>query len=233
MNLLNTRQVNTENTHNVGDGEASYDADKVGKNETEVVIPLKRLSSFWRTLDIPLINCEIELMLTRSKNCVLADMTAANNPPIGLEFQITYTKLYVLVVNLSEKKDKKLLEQLKSGLKRTVKWNKYKSQMTSQPQNNNLNYLIDPTFTEVNRLFVLSFARTATEDHRDSFSRYYVSNVRIKNFNVLIDGKSVFNLPVKDGEEAYENGMSLNRNNDYTNGNLFCLFQKKLQINCN
>ena len=81
--------------------------------------------------------------------------------------------------------------------------------MTVQPQNNNLNYLIDPTFTNVNRLFVLSFQRIAGEDnttnnHRDSFSHYYVPNVRIKDLNVLIDGKSFFDLPVKNEEEAYK-----------------------------
>ena len=91
----------TGNTYNVGAGEAGYDANKVGKNETEVVIPLKHLSNFWRTLNIPLINCEIELILTWSKNCGLSDMTvraAGNNngppavvAPTGLEFQITDT----------------------------------------------------------------------------------------------------------------------------------------------
>ena len=121
----------TGNTYNVdltiiGDGgnpipNPNYDANKVGKNETEVVIPLKHLSNFWRTLNIPLINCEIELILTWSKRCVLADMTAANNPPTESEFQITGTKLYVPVVTLSTKSDKKLLEQIKSGFKRTVK----------------------------------------------------------------------------------------------------------------
>ena len=69
--------------------------------------------------------------------------------------------------------------------------------MTIQPQNNNLNYLIDPTFTNVNRLFVLSFTRTNAGDDRDSFSDYYVPNVKIKDFNILIDGKSFFDLPVK------------------------------------
>ena len=64
----------TGNTNNVGDGEDGYNANKVGKNETEIVIPLKHLSNFWRTLNIQLINCEIELILTWSKNCVLVDM---------------------------------------------------------------------------------------------------------------------------------------------------------------
>ena len=94
-----------------------YDANKVCKNETEVVIPLK--SNFWRSLNIPLINCEIELILTWSKNCVLADMiernAQGNNPAIvattRLEFQITETKLYLPVVSLSKENDIKLLEQ--------------------------------------------------------------------------------------------------------------------------
>ena len=79
-------------------------------------------------------------------------MTVSYNPPTRLEFQITDTKLYVPVATLSKENDTKL-KQLKSGFKRTVKWNKYRSQMTIQNSNNNLNYLIDPTFTKVNRLF--------------------------------------------------------------------------------
>ena len=101
----------TGNTYNVGAGEAGYDANKVGKNETEVVIPLKHLSNFWRSLNIPLINCEVELILTWSKNCVLADMTRRNAqgnnpaivPPAEITFEITDTKLYVPVVTLSKK----------------------------------------------------------------------------------------------------------------------------------
>ena len=69
--------------------------------------------------------------------------------------------------------------------------------MTIQHQNNNLNYLIDPTFTNVNKLFVLPFSRNNNTDNRDSFSNYYVQNVEIKDFNVLIDGKTFFDLPVK------------------------------------
>ena len=131
---------------------------------------------------------------------------------------------------MSKENDKKLLEQLMSEFKRTVKWNKHRSQMTIQPQNNNLNYLIDPTFTKANRLFVLWFSRTATGDHRDSFSHYHVPNVRIKDFNVLVDGNSFFNLPVKDEGESYEKIITVNKNNDYTTANLldFAYFKKKV-----
>ena len=85
---------------------------------------------------------------------------------------------------MSKENDKNLLQQLKSRFKRTVRWNKYRSQMTVQSNNNNLNYLIHPTFAKVNRLFVLSFKgieeNNVKKDHRDSFSRYYVPNVEKK-----------------------------------------------------
>ena len=148
-----------------------------------------------------------------------------NNPailaPSGATFKITDSKLYVPVVTLSKGNDIKRLEQLKTGFKRTIKWNKYRSQMTVQLQNNNLNYLSDPTFTNVNRLFVLSFARTNAGYKRDFFSHYYVPNVRIKDFNILIDGKSFFDLPVKNEEEAYDKIIEMSYSNDYTTGNLW------------
>ena len=115
-----------------------------------------------------------------------------DNPENAL-FQITDTKLYVPVVILSKENDTKLLEPLKSGFKWTINCNKYRSQMTIQPQNNNLNYLIDPTFTNVNRLFVLSFPRNNNTDSRYSYSNYYVPKVKINDFNVFIDGKCSLN----------------------------------------
>ena len=92
--------------------------------------------------------------------------------------------------------------------------------MTIQPQNNNLNYLFDPTFTNINRLFVLSFSRNNNTDNRGSFSDYYVPNVEIKDFNFLIDGKSFFGFQVKNEEETYEKIIEMSNNNDYTTGNL-------------
>ena len=147
-----------------------YKASIVGKTpennysltNAKVVIPLKHLCNFWRALNLPLNNFEVELILTWSKNCVLADMTESavrgGDPtivvPLGVTFKITDTRLYVPVVTLSKENDIKVLEKLKSEFKRTIKWNKYRSQMTSQPQHNNFNYLIDPIFTNINGLFV-------------------------------------------------------------------------------
>ena len=95
--------------------------------------------------------------------------------------------------------------------------NKYRPQMNIQPQNNNLNYLIDPAFTNVNRLFVLSFERIAaenntTKNYRDYFSNYYVPDARIKDFNVLIDGRNFFDLPVKNEEEACKKIVEISNN---------------------
>ena len=104
----------------------------------KVVVPLEHLSNFWRSLNMPLINCEGQLTLTWSKNCVLADMTTRDaeddNPaivaPSGATSKRKETKLYVPVVTLSKENDTNRLEQLKTGFKKTIKWNKYISQMT-------------------------------------------------------------------------------------------------------
>ena len=110
--------------------------------------------------------------------------------PTGATFKIKDTKLYVPVVTLSAENDNKLLEQLKTGFKRTITWNKYRSEMTNQT----VNYLIDSAFTNVNRLFVLSFKNENGNDDenewvRTSFKKYYVPKVKVKNLNLLIDRK--------------------------------------------
>ena len=89
--------------------------------------------------------------------------------------------------------------------------------MSNQTKTNNLNYLIDPTFIKVNRLFDLSFGN---EEDRTSFSKYYTPKVEIKDFSVLVDGKSFFYVPVKNKEEVYEKIIEISKNNDYTIGNL-------------
>ena len=115
------------------------------KNDVKTVAPLKYLSNFWRSLNISLINCKTELILTWFKNCVLISKASRevnygadpvvrkiDNPQNAI-FEITDTRLYVLVVTLSKENNIKLLKQLKSVFKRTIKWNKYRSQMTIQP----------------------------------------------------------------------------------------------------
>ena len=148
---------------------------------------------------MPLINCEVSLILTWSENCVINSLervlaiTRRDTSPTNATFE-TDTKLYVPIVTLSTENDKTLLEQLRTRFKRTIKWNKYILEMTIQTKSNNLNDLIDPTFKKVNRLFVLSFEN---EDDRTSYLKYYVPSVQIKDFNMLIDGKGFFDMANK------------------------------------
>ena len=126
------KTIITGNTYNIGNGEEGYDANKVGKNETEVVISLKYLSNFWRSLNIPLINCEVELILTWFKNCVLIDKLTRDanygadpivhkiDNPENATFKIADTKLYVPVVTLSKENEIKLLEKLKQDLRKLL-----------------------------------------------------------------------------------------------------------------
>ena len=159
-------------------------AGELEKDEVEIAIPLKYLGNFWRSLDMPLINCEITLVLSWYKECVLVGRAHRGPPaaapafitfPENAKFEITDCKLYVPVVTLSAENDNKLLEQLKSGFRRSIKWNKYMSQMSTQNKNNNLNYLIDPTISNAKR-FVLSFEN---EDDRTSYYKYYMTSVEI------------------------------------------------------
>ena len=145
-----------------------------GTKNVEITVPLKYLSNFWRTLETPLINCEVNLILTWSANCVIVSTNDANQ---NATFAITNTKLYVPVVTLSTQDNGKLLQQLKSGFKRVTNWNKYLSKPELLAQNPSLNHLVEPSFQGVNRLF--------------GAKGYYFPNVEIKNYSVMINGENI------------------------------------------
>ena len=121
-------------------------------NNVEIMVPLKYLSNFWRTLEMSLINCEFNLLLTWSTNCVILYTNVANQIPT---FTITETNLFVPVVTLSTQVNAKLLPHLKSGFKRTINWNKYLVKPELLRGNTNLNPLVEPSFQRVNRLFLM------------------------------------------------------------------------------
>ena len=160
-------------------------------------------------------NCEIELDLSLRKDCVLIEK---NINIAGVNFVTTSTKLYVPIVTLSINDNIKFVENIKQGFKRTISWNKYRSEITTQPKNN-LDYLIDSAFRNINRLFVLSF-KNGNDPTRDSFEKNYMPLVEIKDFNALIENKPFFDQPVKNKQEAYEKLIEMSRNDDYTTGNL-------------
>ena len=160
---------------------------------------------------MPLINCEAELILTWSKNCVGTNSTGKR------KFKTKETKLYIPVVTLSTQDNIKLLQQLKSNFKRKINWNKYESSIKTFAQNRYLNYLINPSFQGVNRLFVLSFEN---EDDRISHSTYYLPKVEIKDYNVMIDGRNFFDQPINSMNKTYENirKIATGKGDDYTTG---------------
>ena len=147
-----------------------------------------------------LINCEVELILIWSAGCVIIYTYVNNQAPT---FTIKETNLYVPIVTLSTQANAKLLPQLKPGFKTTTSWNKYLSKPELLARNQNLNYLIEPSFQGVNRLFVLTFERD--NDHRKSNKRYYIPNIEIKDYSVLIDGKNLFDQPVENVKVTYKN----------------------------
>ena len=176
-----------------------------------------------------MISCEVSLELKWDKNCVITSLeqrviTGANPPardnaPTSATLTITDCKLYVPVVTLSKDDEIKSLTNLKSGFKREIIWNKYRSQMTTEAINNNLNILVDPIFTNVNRIFVLSYTIDDNNYNRQSYSQFYLPKVMVKDYNVIIDKLAFFDLPIKTEEEAYEK-IDISRNNEYTAGNL-------------
>ena len=186
------------------------------------------MSNFWRSLDLPLDNCEIELDLSWWKYCIISEIswTAAvaqnpnANPPApavaatattSAMFQINNAKLYVSVFALSINDNVKFLENIKQGFKRIVSWNKYRSEIATQPRNNNLDYLIDPTFKNIDRLFLLSLKKNGNNDPtRDSLDRYYVPLVE----------KKTRKKASKKKQEAYEKPIEISRIDDYTTGHL-------------
>ena len=176
--------------------------------------PLKYLSNFWRTLEMPLINCEVNLILTWSSTCVLI---STNIPNQNATFAITDTKLYVPVMTLSTQENTKFLQQLKSGFKRVINWNKYLSKPELLAQNPNLNHLVEPSFLGVNRLFVLAFEN---DDHRTSDEQYYLATVEIKDYNIMINGENFFNQAIKNNKVTYENirKIDIGQGDDYATG---------------
>ena len=185
-----------------------------------------------------MIKAEIELIIKWSENCVLTekatreqkaavpaqggnlaqDAVAAVNVPSDLKFKVTDYKLYVPVVTLQTEYENKMYEKLKTGITIDFTWNKYRSQMINQSATNNLNYLIDPTFNNVHRLFVLAFEN---EEDRSSFEKYYTPTVEMKDYNGLIDGQEPFyEIPIKNKEETYKAITELIRDGNFTTGNL-------------
>ena len=156
-------------------------------------------------------NCEINLILTWSEDYLISSATGET------KFEITNRKLYDLVVTLSTQDNAKLLQQLKSGFKTTINWNKHQRKKSREGVNQYLDFLIDPSVQGVNTLFVLSFEN---ECDRKVHTGYYLPKVEMKDYSVMIDGKNVLDQPVKNNIRTYDNIRKVpsGQRDDFTTG---------------
>ena len=157
------------------------------------------------------INCETNVILAWSEDCVISSATGA------IKFEITDAKLYVPVKISPTQDNGKLLQQLKLGFKRTINWSKYQPKVSPKRQNQYLDFLIDSGFQGVNRLFVLSFEN---DEDRKVHTRFYLPKVEIKDYNVMIGRENFFDQPVKSDMRTNDNTQKTGtgQGDGYTNG---------------
>ena len=182
------------------------DAARVGRLNEKVVAPLKYLSNFFRSLEMPLINCKIKLNLTWKKECVLSTLDDdAANPKNNAVFIINDTKLYVPVVTLSKEDKKNFIEQQNKGFQRSIYWNEYKTkELTENPDANVFKYInLDPFFQGVNRLFVMAYSREADQPTRNGRRKYYLPRIDLNKYHVIIDGRKFYDNQIESDVEKY------------------------------
>ena len=200
----------------------------------KVVVPLKYLSNFFRSLEMPLINCKIKLNLTWKKECVLSSNDG------NAVFIINYTKLYVPVVTLSKEDKKDFIEQQNKGFQQSIYWNEYKTkEQTENADDNATKYInLDPSFQGVNRLFVLAYNRLAAANdnqfNRNSKQVYYLPRNDLNKYNVIIDGRNFYDNPIESDIEKHRElkKVMIGKGEDYTTGSLldFDYFKKHYKI---
>ena len=205
-------------------------ADNIAKRSVKVVVPLKYLSNFFRSLKMPLINCKIKLNLTWKKECVLStdDGTAV--------FIINDTKMYVRVITLSKEDNKDFIEQQSKGFQRSIYWNEYKTKEINENADANVfKYInLDPSFQGVNRLFVMTYNRVDGQPNRDYQRKYYLPRIDLNKYNVIIDEINFYDNPIESDIEKYRElkKVMIGKGEDYTTGSLldFDYFKKHYKL---
>ena len=205
------------------------------KNGVKIAVLLKYLSNFWRSLEMPLINCKMELSLKWIKNCVLTAATTAT-------FKITDAKIYVPIFTLSAEDNAKLSKLLGEGFKRAVHWNKYKVidnkvvEIATANEEKYIIELLDLSYQGVKRFFILAYNNTAGHNQVSigSFKKYFLSRVKVENYNIEIDGKNFYDQPINDSVKQYNEirKISIGQGDDYTTGCLldFAYFENNKLI---
>ena len=201
----------------------------ITKRRVKVAIPLKYLSNFFRSLEMPLINCKIKLNLTWKKECVLsADAGAA-------VFIINDTKMYVPVVSLSKEDNKDFIEQQNKGFQRSFYWNEYKTKEINENADANVfKYInLDPSFQGVNRLFVMAYNTGNGQPTRNGQQKY-LPRIDLEKYNVIIDGRNFYDNPIESDIEKYRElkKVMIGKEEDYSTGSLldFNYFDKHYKL---
>ena len=219
-------------------------------NNVKLVVPLKYVSNFFRSLELPLVNCKIDLELTWHKDCMISSANAAAGQVVS--FMITNTKLYVPIVTLSTKDNNNLTKQLSDGFKRSIYWNQYESKpFTEQAANKTgiTRFPLDAAFQGNNRLFILAFEDTCADEAADapeprnlavnrvirtSYRKYFVPRVDITSYNVLIDGRNFYDQPINDSIRKYDENRKIatGKGDNYATGCLldYNYFKKNFQL---
>ena len=185
---------------------------------------------FFRSLDMPLINCKIKLNLTWKKECVLS--TDAGNAV----FIINDTKMYVPVVTLSKEDNKDFIEQQNKGFQRSIYWNEYKTKEINENADANVfKYInLDPSFQGVNRLFVTAYNSVNGQPNRNGQRKYYLPRIDLNKYNVIIDGRNFYDNPIESDIEKYRElkKVMIGKGEDYTTGALldFNYFKKHYKL---
>ena len=222
-------------------------------NNVKLVVPLKYISNFFRSLELPLVNCKIELELTWHRDCMISSADAAAGQVVS--FMITNTKLYVPIVTLSTKDNNNVAKQLSDGFKRSIYWNQYVSKPfpeTPHKKTGITRFALDAAFQGVNRLFVIAFEDTRVNDPaidadnpapqnlaanrviRNSYRKYFVPRVNITSYNVLIDGIIFYDQPINDSIRKYDEirKIATGKGDNYATGCLldYGYFKKNYQL---
>ena len=198
--------------------EVAGDAAVVRILSVKVVVPLKYLSNFFRSLEMPLINCKIKLNLTWKKECVLS---TGDGEAV---FIINDTKLYVPVVTLSKEDNKDFIEQLNKGFQRSIHWNEYKTKEINENADAIVfKYInLNPSFQGVNRLFVMAYNRTSGQPTRNGQRKYCLPRIDLEKYNVIIDGRNFYDNPIESDIEKYRElkKVMIGKGEGYTTGSL-------------
>ena len=204
-------------------------ANNIARRSVKVVVPLKYLSNFFRSSEMRLINCKINLNLTWKKECALS--TDDGNAV----FIINDTKMYVPVVTLSKEDNKDFIEQQNKGFQRSIYWNEYKTkEINENAAANVFKYInLDPSFQGVNRLFVTAYNRANGQPTRNGQRKYYLPRIDLEKYNVIIDGRNFYDNPIEsDIENCRELKKVMIGKEDYTSGYLldFNYFDKNYKL---